>query len=255
MKQAPRSHAPAGASPPRSELETPSRPAKLAVVTLWVAAAAAIGCGPDTEGKLDRFLDDTEEQREAAQAGRDVGGALADVSGTFLFSIAPSLSPATPLQFIATNTLEIAPDGGSAVFEMVLQPLSLNVGSTTEPREQVGEPIELRGIMVDGGGAFEVEDLGGPVMVTGEANPITGSDIVADISLSGAIQNEDIICGTAGGEVTSPLVADLAGSTFGSIRIEDTDPASLPEPLVECPEGVGPGAGDTGETGDVDDTE
>jgi hypothetical protein len=220
--------------------------------TLVICALACSGCGPDTQGKFDRFVDDTQEQRDAAQQTRDVGGALADVSGTFLFALAPSLSPATPLQFIATNTIEIAPDGSSATLNMVLQPLSLNVGSTTEPREPVGEPIEILGIEVDAGGAFALESLGdGPVMVTGAANPITGSDIVAELSLMGAIQDEDLMCGTAAGQVTSPLVADLAGSTFGSQRIESTDAASLPAPVVECPEGTGPMPGDTDGTDDT----
>lgn len=208
----------------------------------------ATGC-PDTREKFDRFLEDTEEQREEAQQTRDMGGALADVTGTFLFAIAPSLNPATPLQFIATSTFEVAADGSGGTLNMVLQPLSLDVGSTTVPREPVGDPIELLDIAVDAGGAFVVESLGGPIMVTGEANPITGSDIVADISLMGAIQGEDIICGTAAGEVSSPIVADLSGSTFAAQRIEATDSASLPDPvLAACPEGAEPGPGDTGET-------
>jgi hypothetical protein len=255
MKQATPSHSPLG-GPPFLHTASGARPSRSSLLASFLLGALASGgCGPDTQGKLDRFLDDTEEERDAAQQGRDVGGALADVSGTFLFAIAPILNPATPLQFIATNTLVIAPDGSGATLDMVLQPLSLNVGSTTEPREPVGEPIELLGIPVDASGAFVLESLGGPVMVTGEANPITGSDIVADISLMGAIQSEDLMCGAAGGQVTSPLVADLAGSTFGSQRIEDTDPASLPEPLAECPEGVEPLPGDTDDPEDPGDTE
>ena len=244
MKQL-RSHSPVRAS------KALLRPQMVGVASICTVLAAA--CGPSTQDKFDDFLDDTKEQREEAQQTRDVGGALVDISGTFLFAIAPSLSPTTPLQFIATNTMEIEADGSSGTFDMVLQPLSLNVGSTTEPREPVGNTIEIRGIMVDGGGVFVVETLGGPVMVTGEANPITGSDIVAEISLLGAIQDEDVYCGTAGGQVTSPLVADLAGSTFGAQRIEDTAAASLPPPLTECPEGTGPAPGDT--DGDTDQDE
>ena len=96
----------------------------------------------------------------------------------------------------------------------------------------------------------------GELAVTGAANPITGSDIVATLSLTGAIQDENVYCGIAGGMVTVPANIDLTGSTFAAIRINPEDamnPAALPDPPVgACPEGTGMSDTDGGSGGDTD---
>jgi hypothetical protein len=85
-------------------------------------------------------------------------------------------------------------------------------------------------------------------MVTGMANPITGGDIVATLTIEGAIQSEDLWCGTVDGMATSPISLPLAGSTFAATRIEATDAASLPTEVVyACPAG-----GDEGGETDTD---
>lgn len=216
---------------------------------------------PDPEAKLDRFIDHTEEEREEFQGQKmDVGGALADITGTFHFALSSVIAPDFPLQFVVTSTFTPNDDGTGGTLNLEFQPLSLEVGSTTEPREFVGDVLPLMNLEVGAGGGFEV-DLG-TVMVTGEANPITGSDIVSNLVLMGGIQSADLWCGTVSGEVTSPIMQDLAGSTFAAQRIEMTDPASLPgaegqaELLDACPAGGGGGTGgdtDT-DTGDATGT-
>ena len=219
--------------------------------------AVLTGCpSPDVEGRYDGFVDKTQDIRDdAASVKMDIGGSLADVTGTFHFSLAAIVAETTPLQFIATTTFTADPAGGGTL-DIELQPLSLDVLATTEPREFVGEVVTIS-FPVDESGAFEA-DLG-ELAVTGAANPITGSDIVATLSLQGAIQDENVYCGNAGGMVTVPANIDLTGSTFAAIRInpEDaTNPAALPDPPVgACPEGTG---GDTdggsggGSGGDTD---
>jgi len=199
------------------------------------------GCpSPDVEGRYNEFVDNTQEIRDdAAMVKLDVGGTLADVTGTFHFSLAAVIAETTPLQFIATTTFTANPDGGGQL-DVELQPLSLDVLSTTMPREFVGDVIPLS-FPVDESGGFTA-DLG-ELAVTGAANPITGSDIVATLTLTGAIQDENVYCGIAEGDVTVPTAIPLAGSTFAAVRINPEDamnPAALPDPPIgACPEGSG----------------
>lgn len=197
---------------------------------------ATSGCpSPEAKGKYDAFLDETEEEREdAANIKMDQGGSLADVNGTFLLALAAVIAPETPLQFFATVTF--TPEGEGGTIAMNLQPLSLDQLATTVPREPVGESLDIGPVAVTAGGSFELPILD-PVMVTGAANPITGSDIVATLNLSGSIQSEDIFCGTVTGMVTAPLMLDLAGSTFAAVRVPSVD--MLPgDPITSlCPAG------------------
>ncbi len=213
-------------------------------VRLLVAATLVVltGCpSPDAPGKYDDFIEQTEEEREdAANIKMDQGGALADVSGDFLLALAAVIAPETPLQFYATVTFTPSADGG--MLQMNLQPLSLDPGETTIPRQPVGDSLTLQPVAVNATGGFELP-ISEPVMVTGMANPITGSDIVATLNLSGTIQSEDLFCGTVTGMVTSPLMLDLTGSSFAAVRVPSVD--MLPgEPItVACPVGGGEDTG------------
>jgi hypothetical protein len=225
------------------------------LVACCVLLGATAGCpSPDAEGKYKWYVDETKEQRDEFQGMRqDVAGALADISGDHLFVLASVIAPELPLQFITTVAFTDAGDG-TAVMDISFQPLSLTPGSTTEPREPVGESLDFTGVPIDAGGAFTV-DLGA-VEVTGMANPITGSDIAATLVITAAIQSTELYCGTVDGMVTSPLTAPLAGSTFAAVRLDSTDPASLPgapgqpEMLSSCPTNGGGTEDETG--GDTD---
>ncbi len=227
----------------------------LGMVVAGTILTALTGCpSPDTTGRFEGFVDETQEERdEAATVKMDVGGSLADVTGTFHFSLTPTpVSATTPFQFIAETTFMANADGGGELV-FSLQPLSLDVGSTSTPREFVGEVITVT-TQVDAGGAF-MEDLG-EVTLEGAANPITGSNILATLQLTGAIQDEDVYCGIVNGMVTMPISLDLSGSTFAAVRInpEDaTNPAALADPPIgACPEGGGAEGGSEGSGGDTD---
>jgi hypothetical protein len=148
-----------------------------------------------------------------------------DVSGDFLLAAALSLSPDTPLQW--TVSVLFTPEAaGGGTMDVVLQPLALDVGSTTSPRTAFGETFAFDDVVVDPDGTFSL-DLG-VLEIAGETNPLTGSDAVADVVLDGTVADADNLCGDLTGQVTSPIEVDLAGSTFAMLRIDDTDPDLLP---------------------------
>lgn len=218
---------------------------------LVLGVGVLAGCpSPDAQGKYDAFLEDTKEERDdAANVKLDQGGSLADINGEFLLALAAVIAPETPLQFYTTVVFTPSPEGGTVTLS--LQPLSLDVLGTTMPREPVGDPLELGPVDVTAAGTFELP-IADPVMVTGAANPITGSDIVATLNLTASIQSEDIFCGTVTGMVTAPLMLDLLGSTFAATRVTGLD--ALPgDPIpTVCPAG---GAGDGGGSEDSGESE
>lgn len=207
------------------------------------------GCpSPEVEGRYDEFTDKTQDIRDdAATVKMDVAGTLVDVTGTFHFSLtATPVAPTTPFQFIATTVYTPDEATGGGQLEIALQPLSLEILATNTPREFTGEPV-LLSFAVDEAGTFDA-DLG-VINLIGDANPVTGSDIVATMSLQGAIQDADVYCGNVGGMVTVPANIDLTGSTFAAIRINPED-AMSPELLPDPPVGACPAGG--GSTSDTD---
>jgi hypothetical protein len=180
------------------------------------ASLFALGaCGPDTEARWNEYLDETNDAREAAAAAGSCEGdacAACDISGYHLVGLETLLGPGVPIQFMT----EVISDGDTATFSF--QPLSLDMGSTDSPREEVGDAIVVSDVpIVDG--TFIIDF--GEVTVTGEANPISGGDIVATIVLEGRILSADAWAGTVTGMATSPVSADLVGSTFGAYRVSD----------------------------------
>lgn len=194
----------------------------------------ASGCpSPDPEGKYDRFIDQTEDDRDLPEMKMDfgapvlpdfgatggdteTGGAGLNADGVYLVAVDTSVNPGLPLQFIGDVTAELDATGNGTV-SVTFQPLSLDQGSTTLPREEVGDPITIDGDVTEY--AFTLPF--GETMITGAANPITGSDIVADLSLEGSFRSENAWCGTVTGMVLSPIQVPLDGSVFGATRLVD----------------------------------
>lgn len=153
------------------------------------------------------------------------------MEATYLFALEMNLGPDLPLQFVATFDLTPTPDGG-AIANVSLQPLSLGQGQTTSPREFIGPPFEYSDIVIDADGSYEIDM--GSVMISGEANPVTGSDLVATFLVDGVVVDADAMCGEVDGQMTIPLEFDLGGSTYAAVRLADdgSNPATLP---VEFP--------------------
>lgn len=154
------------------------------------------------------------------------GGDVPEISGEFLFVFSLSVAPDLPLQYLAT--VEVLPqfDPDGVLFDVLLQPLTLDQGSTTVPRDPAGDPIEVPAVLVGHDLSFELAL--GSVLAPGETNPITGSDITMDgVLMTGTVLGPDDLCGTVTGDVVAPINTSLEGSTFAMIRVDA--PASLPE--------------------------
>ncbi len=192
----------------------------------WLALPACLvligGC-PDPEAKFGEFIDNTEDERDFMPPPEpDLPAVEADISGDFHLAISTIIAPDLPLQFVSTNVVSIDM-AGNVTMTSDLQPLALTQGKVTTPRTPVGEPLHYENLpIVDG--SFEID--AGVVMVTGMANPVTGGDITATLKMNGTIISADFYCGTIEGDVMSPLMAPLAGSTFAAVRIPG--PMSLP---------------------------
>lgn len=198
----------------------------------WLMMLGA--CGPDPEGKFDEFVEQTRDSEGLKTTGPgdpttgeptttvepttgDTMAGLPDISGDFHLAVSTVVDKSKPLQFIATNTFTIA--GDAATLTVCLQPLSLEQGKVLVPRQPIGEPLCFMDLPVAADGTFTID--AGEVQVVGEANPITGANIVATLLMSGQIDSADFYCGTVTGEVKEPPVGSIEGSTFAAVRLAD----------------------------------
>jgi hypothetical protein len=159
------------------------------------------------------------------------GDALPEL--TYLLAIETVLGPDLPLQFVL-DVFNLVQTNDGVTGDFVLQPLSLAQGQTT-PGECIGEPLEYEGILFqsDFDGSFVVDM--GLVMISGEANPVTGSDMEATMVLHGQPVAPDAMCGDMTGILMSPLEYDLAGSTFAAIPLAGgCDADFFPAPIYNC---------------------
>lgn len=136
---------------------------------------------------------------------------LPDISGSHLLVISTTLSPDLPLQYDVTVVQ--TPNGGGALLDISMQPLTLDVGSTTTPRLPLGAPLVFDDVAVAADGSFSIDV--GQLDIDGLTNPVTGSDATAqNVVLDGQLVSDDSWCGTVSGDLTVPLMFDLGGTTF-----------------------------------------
>lgn len=189
---------------------------------LWLAA----GSCADPTARYDAFIERTADMREL-DAGMNDGGERFDWSGRYLLALATSLSPAQPILFAVDASVT------SDLAQVDLAIHALTTEADAEPRTPVGDDIGVTGVAYAVDGSF-VADLG-EVTIPGSANPISGSDIVATVQLQGRTltngEQADAFCGQVTGMVMSPVMFDLAGSTFGAVESPQLDAT----PLLRCP--------------------
>ncbi|MBC8070094.1 MAG: hypothetical protein IAG13_17295 [Deltaproteobacteria bacterium] len=148
--------------------------------------------------------------------------------GEYLLAFSTVVDPAHPIQFLATVEPSDAPGGGYTL-DVSLQRLTLDVMSTTSPREPFGAPFDvLIDVAADGEFELALDDLDIP----GPTNPITGSDLVASVVLEGNIDMGGQWCGDGSGTITQPLLLDLTGSTFAFTPVEDDELPGDPVPAA-----------------------
>lgn len=192
---------------------------------------ACFGC-VDPEGQYDEFQD--RDKKTTLPQGTGCGvdpsapcdpvtvGAL---DGQWLFALSATLAPTKPILFFADVTSADA--GGQVEWQWTLTPLD---AKTREPVP--GTPIEIDPSQIPADGQWSVTLP--PLDVPGAANPITGSDITAEAGLTGDVcGGRDFLCGDVSGNVSKPIVLDLAGSTWTLQRL--TAPDTLPDTIyINC---------------------
>jgi hypothetical protein len=187
---------------------------------LLLGLLAAVGCADPRAN----FSDFTRRIPSATPSTFPDAGAfeeLPDVSGRFLVAVRTPIA-VRPTESIADVKLTRTATGGT--LEVTLTPLAAH------DRQPAGTPSTRGGISVDRFGRFDVRlDA---VKFPGSANPITGQDFTLTGTIQSLIRTPDYYCGFVSAKITEPAVVDLAGSTFGAIRIAEG--AELPMPVSEC---------------------
>lgn len=205
----------------------PPRARHLDAGTLLALLLTAAGC-PDPQARYDAFLERTADMRNP-DAGMIMPGERFDFSGQYLAALAITIDPGKPI--LLGCDARVASDLSSV--DLTFQPLSSD--SDPQPREPVGESFGASEVPYTEEGTFKAEL--GEVTVPGRANPISGSDIVAEVTLEasarhGSGEDPDLFCGQVSGMVRVPITLDLAGSTLGAVAAESF---SGVEPLTRCP--------------------
>lgn len=192
---------------------------------------ALAGC-PDPQATFDDFSKryDKINGGGSSSSTTGAGGGCAapmagELDGDFLFSLSAKLKPKKAIAFLMKVTT--TDDAGQLMMGLEATPLS-----GTDHVTPVGDPLVIPPFPVNADGTFEASL--GTLTVSGAANTITpGSDIVATVNLQGQLcdNSPDFICGTVTGQVTVPIMYDLAGSTFTMQRATG---GTLPFPAIDC---------------------
>jgi hypothetical protein len=151
--------------------------------------------------------------------------------GDYLFSLSATLDPTHPILFAATVT--VSDVGGELRFSMEITPLdacdrmtpvgnSVTIGTTDSP------------IVLSGG--FCLDATTPRIALPGAANPISGSDVEAEVQLVGSVCSPaGFICGVipVGNAFLGGNPIDIAGSTFTIERL--AAPGMFPDPpKINC---------------------
>jgi len=206
---------------------SPKKCSAIAVTGLLVTLSLA-GC-PDTQGSFDDFVARWQRTHPAGfDAGLEDAGPCAppapgELTGQFIFALSAVVAPDTPILFLAD--VSSVPDANGTALTIGFQPLS--AADRTTP---VGSPVSVGPFPIAADGAFQAALP--PLVVAAEANPITGAEIEAQVTLNARICGAgDFYCGTVSGRVSRPIDLDLSGSTFAMERVSGALPA---QPLIDC---------------------
>ncbi len=216
-----------------SALRTPlvsSKIFSLSVLALSCGALLGTGC-VDPAGEFKNF------DRRVIDAGMPavgtgcMGGEIPDVSGEFFLNLDTSIAPGAYLKFIMTQTID--KNRNPAVLSMTLQPLCSQ--TTCTAGQPAGDPTTLDDTEVDENCDFELDIV--DVVMSGEANPISGSELIGNLKMRGNLQSPDFYCGLVDGNADVGTDVSVDGSTFGSVRNTTVGALGddLPEPVGICP--------------------
>ncbi len=209
------------------------------LVLLAASTTATSGCA-DPQGEYDDFVQrwdrihgdasvaDAPDDATSDDTGTCDLGEPADVAPYYYMALSTMLAPVKPIMFLATVTW----DGTQLGFSF--QPLDRNDHKTPQGSPVVGGPFP-----VNPDGSFEA-DMGN-ISITGAANPISGSDIVAQGVLHGVpgafCKPLDFICGPVTGIVSKPDYLNgvsLEGSNFTMTRMPDANTFPTGKVKINC---------------------
>ena len=201
------------------------------MVAVLAAGLALTGC-PNTEASFDDFGDRYDEINKNKTTVTTGGGdcttyAEGEADGDYLFALSAKLSPKRAFALPATRTTTDDGAGGLSV-GLTLQPLS-KMDQTTP----VCSAISFTDLAVGADGQF-VWDLG-EVTLCGDANPISVSEVVTTLTLTGELcggEKAGFVCGAASGIVSKPLsMYDLAPESAFTMQKID---GAVPFPVIDC---------------------
>lgn len=211
-----------------------------------------MGCLPDAEKDYDEFRSDTAGVRgkkvidfaaAGGQGGSDggaggVGGAeaggsggapavgLPDITGTFHVTCLPTIAGGDQnkaLRFVGTIALtKDAPESemGNATFSLI--PLKKDATTTAET---TGAKFETSAPVAFSVGAPSDLAFGDGVSVPGDANPISGSEILLNqVVMVARIKTADFLCAELNGQAVKPLQIDLAAPESVDVCLFDRIP-------------------------------
>ncbi len=151
--------------------------------------------------------------------------ASGQADGKYLLALSATLKPDQPLVFLAEVTTPTV--NGAVGLAFTVTPLS-----KSDRKTPAGDPQVYEAVPIDDSGKFEMElPL---IAVPADANTIIPTKVEANIKLVGNVCGDaSFTCGDVTGSTVSPA-ANLEGSTFTLIRIEDE--SKYPDVVIDCEE-------------------
>lgn len=226
-------------------------PLSVSLAGLCVASACA---DPDPQGRFDDFAEAIAEDTgttdtnpaDATDTTTDLPPADTDPDcvtppiapeGEYFLAIHAAPFRTSPPVFVRTTIV----NNGTTV-DFTFQPLTADVDfdenfepvPRPNPRQNVGTPIVSSGVTIAEDGSFSVVVTG--LDVNGEANPITGSDLIGNLTLAGSFINSDEGCGNVPeGVVVSTTEVNMRNSDWTMVRMPE-DPTTVDPVLLNCAE-------------------
>lgn len=182
--------------------------------------------------------------RMAPDAGPPPPGPT-EPTGQYLLAISTYLQPERPFLFGAhvdfTSAADPTPERVGEIF-ITLQPLRCNGRAEPVdcPRTPVGPPLPEVVAVVAADGSFRAPL--GEFRIPGEANPVSGTNLVLSATLHGSALGLEL-CGDVEGELLQPFEAALARDMnhFGTTRVGELDAEAVDfagvEVRTDCAEG------------------
>jgi len=199
---------------------------------LGLAALGPAACIPDPHGDFEEYNERTGEFRTTGEAGAiDSAPPTTAVQGLYYAVCLSQLAAGRPdrvLRFYTETTFTPDPAGGTGKIELKLTPLKLGPGNTAPPQVSkawvIGNTYTVAQTPTDTNGVYAANL--GTVTIPGEANPISGREIIVEnAALPGRFAKEKF-CSQLRGNVVQPTQIELSGeaNTCVYLPVKEGDP-------------------------------